>query len=124
MSPRARAAASGALAAVVWGLQEPLDQRVFRCEYSDVELLGCGNRAVGLAVHVLNGAAFGLAFGFVRSRVDVEQRRLALALALAEDVVLWPLIGLVDRSLVTNPRAFAQSAYRHALFGWLLGRLA
>jgi hypothetical protein len=29
----------------------------------------------------------------------------------------------VDRSLASNPRAFAQSAYRHALFGVLLGRL-
>ena len=115
---------AGAVAAVVWGLQEPLDQRVFRCGYSDVELLGRGNRVLGFAVHALNGAAFGVAFDLVRSKVDVEQRRLAVALALAENVALWPLIGLVDRSLVTNPRAFAQSAYRHALFGVLLGRLA
>ncbi len=124
MSRRVRAAVAGAVAAAVWGLQEPLDQRVFRCEYSDVELLGRGNRAVGFAVHALNGAAFGLAFDLVRSRVDVEPRRLAVALALAEDVALWPLIGLVDRSLVTNPRAFAQSVYRHALFGVILGRLS
>jgi hypothetical protein len=124
MSPRVRAAAAGAVGAVVWGLQEPLDQRVFRCDYSDVELLGRGNRAVGLAVHALNGAVFGLAFDIVRSRVDVEQRRLAVPLALAEHVALWPLMALVDRSLVTNPRAFAQSAYRHALFGVILGRLA
>lgn len=124
MSPRVRAAAVGAVAAVVWGLQEPLDQRVFHCEYSDVELLGRGNRAVGLAVHALNGAVFGLAFDIVRSRVDVEQRRLAVALALAEHVALWPLMAFVDRSLVTNPRAFAQSAYRHALFGVILGRFA
>lgn len=105
-------------------MQEPLDQRVFHCEYSDVELLGRGNRAVGLAVHALNGAVFGLAFDIVRSRVDVEQHRLAVALALAEHVALWPLMAFVDRSLVTNPRAFAQSAYRHALFGVILGRFA
>jgi hypothetical protein len=124
MSPRARAAAAGAVAAVVWGLQEPLDRRVFRCRYSDVELLGRGNRALGLAVHAANGAVFGFAFDAVRSRVDVEQRRLALGLALAEHVALWPLMGVVNRSLVSNPRAFAQSAYRHALFGVILGRLA
>ena len=124
MSRRVRAAVAGAVASVVWGLQEPLDQRVFRCGYSDVELLGRGNRAVGFAVHALNGAAFGLAFDMVRSRVDVEPRRLAVALALAENVALWPLIALVDRSLVTNPRAFAQSVYRHALFGVILGRLS
>jgi len=60
----------------------------------------------------------------VRRRVDVDQRRLALALALGEHVVLWPFISLVDRSLVTSPRALAQATYRHALFGLVLGRLA
>jgi hypothetical protein len=124
MSRRVRAAAAGAVAAVVWGVQEPLDQRVFRCAYSDVLLLGRGNRAVGLAAHAANGAVFGLAFDVVRSRVNVEQRRLAVALALAEHVALWPLVGVVDRELVSSPRAFAQSAYRHALFGVILGRLA
>jgi hypothetical protein len=33
-------------------------------------------------------------------------------------------MAVVDRELVRSPRAFAQSAYRHALFGLLLGRLA
>jgi hypothetical protein len=124
MSRRLRAGAAGALAAVVWGLQEPLDRRVFRCGYSDVELLGRGRRSVGLVVHAANGAAFGIAFDAVRRRVDVEQQRLAVALALAEHVALWPLMAIVDRELVLSPRAFAQSAYRHALFGLILGRLA
>lgn len=124
MSPRLRAAAAGAVAAVVWGVQEPLDRRVFGCDYSDVEFLGRGNRPLGFVVHAANGALFGLAFDAVRNRVDVDQRRLALALALAEHVALWPLIGLVDRELVTSGRAFAQATYRHALFGALLGRLA
>jgi hypothetical protein len=34
------------------------------------------------------------------------------------------LIVVVDRALLTSPRAFAQATYRHALFGILLGRLA
>ena len=105
------------VAATVWGLQEPLDQRLFRCGYSDVEL-------IGFPAHVANGALFGLAFDAVRRRVDVDQRRLAMALALAEHVTLWPLMGFVDRGMVTSKRAFAQSAYRHALFGLVLGRLA
>jgi hypothetical protein len=124
MSRRLRAAAAGAIAATVWGLQEPLDQRVFRCGYSDVLLLGRGRRSVGLAVHAVNGVAFGCAFDVVRSRVSVEPRRLALVLALVEHVALWPLMGVVDRNLVASPRAFAQSAYRHALFGVILGRLS
>ena len=124
MSPRARAAAAGAVAAAVWGLQEPLDRRVFGCDYSDVLFLGRGRRSLGFAVHMANGALFGMAFDEVRQRVDVDQRRLALALALGEHLALWPFIGLVDRSLVRSPRAFAQATYRHALFGLVLGRLA
>jgi hypothetical protein len=124
MSPQVRAALAGAAAATVWGLQEPLDQRVFGCDHSDVKLLGRGRRSLGFAVHALNGALFGLAFDAVRRRVDVDQRRLALTLALAEHVALWPLMGLVDRALVKSPSAFAQATYRHALFGLVLGRLA
>jgi hypothetical protein len=111
------AALAGAAAATVWGLQEPLDRRVFRCDYSDVRLAG------GLAMHALNGALFGLAFDVVRKRTGIEQRRLALGLALAEHTALWPLLGLFDRELVASPRAFAQGLYRHALFGFVLGRL-
>jgi hypothetical protein len=108
----------------VWGLQEPLDQRVFGCSYSDVGLLGRGHRSLGFLVHAANGAIFGIAFDLVRRRVDFEQRRLALALALAEHLATWPLIAVVDPELVKSPRAFAQSTYRHALFGLVLGRFA
>jgi hypothetical protein len=124
MPPRVRAAAAGAVAALVWGLQEPLDRRVFGCDYSDVLFLGRGHRSLGFAVHMANGALFGIAFDAARRRVGVDQRRLALALALGEHVALWPFISLVDRDLVTSPRAFAQATYRHALFGFVLGRLA
>jgi hypothetical protein len=124
MSPRIRAAAAGAIAATVWGLQERFDRRVFGCDFSDVELLGRGRRSVGYVVHAANGAVFGLAFDAVRQRVDLEQQRLALVLALAEHVALWPLMGLVDRSLLTSRRAFALEMWRHALFGLVLGRLA
>jgi hypothetical protein len=120
---RLRAAAAGALAATVWGLLEPLDQRLFGCDYSDVELLGRGSRRRGFVLHAFNGAVFGIAFDAVRERTDADPRRLALGLALAEHVALWPLMAFVRRDLVTNPRAFAQSTVRHALFGVLLGRL-
>jgi hypothetical protein len=113
-----RAALAGAIAATVWGLQEPLDRRVFRCDYSDVRLVG------GLPVHALNGALFGLAFAAVRRRTRMEPRRLAVVLALAEHTALWPLLGLLEPDVAKSPRAFAQGLYRHALFGYVLGRLA
>jgi hypothetical protein len=131
-----RAAAAGAAAAVVWGLQEPLDQRVFRCDYSDVALLGKAVdrrrwRVAGFAIHALNGAAFGLGWATLRRRRNVSP----VAMAVAENAVLWPLCGLLDRyhpargepgipPLLTNPRAFAQATWRHVLFGLLLERFA
>jgi hypothetical protein len=118
-----RGALAGAIAATVWGLQEPFDRRVFRCDYSDVDLLGRGRRPVGLVVHAANGAAFGAVFDAVQRRVDIEPRRLAFCLALAEHLATWPLTAIVDPKLVRNPRAFAQSTYRHVLFGLVLGRL-
>ena len=124
MSPRIRAAAAGAVAALVWGLQEPLDRRVFGCDCSDVLTVGRGRRSLGFAVHMANGALFGVAFDALRRRIHVDERRLALGMAIAEHAVLWPLIGVVDRKLVTSPRAYAQATYRHALFGLVLGRLA
>jgi hypothetical protein len=119
-----RAAAAGAAAATVWATLEPVDRRLFRCEYSDVVLVGLGDRRLGLVVHAANGALFGLAFDAARRRTAFDQRRLALGLALAEHVATWPLLALIDRDLAVNPRAFAQSTFRHALFGLVLGRLA
>jgi hypothetical protein len=137
---RFRAAAAGAAAAGVWGLLEPIDQRIFRCDYSDIALLGKGVtrgrhwRAAGFALHALNGAAFGMVFDAIRPRIPIEPRRLALGLALAEHASLYPLCFFVDRYhpargeegvplLLTNGRAFAQATARHAVFGLVLGQL-
>ena len=103
MSGRVRAAAAGAAAATVWALVEPLDQRVLRSDYSDVAVLGKGVtrgpgwRAIGLAMHVANGALFGLVYHEARSRVPIRPRRLALGMALAEHVTLYQLCALVDQ---------------------------
>jgi hypothetical protein len=133
-------AAAGAIAAVAWGALEPIDQRLFRCDYSDVAILGKavtrgpGWRATGFAIHAANGALFGLAYGSVRKRVPFDGRRLALAMALGEHLALYPLGYFVDRfhpargeagipPLLRNARAFGQATLRHALFGVVLGRL-
>lgn len=141
VSGRLRSAAAGATAATVWALQEPVDQRLLRCDYSDVAVLGKAVtrgsrwRVAGLAIHALNGALFGLSHHEVRRVVPVGSRKLALGMALAEHVASYPLCYLIDRyhpargepgvpPLLTNPRAFAQATWRHALFGTVLGRLA
>ncbi len=132
--------AAGGAAALVWGALEQLDKHVVRNDYTDVALLGkfvTRSRSwpiAGVAVHVANGAAFGLAFDEVRCRTTVAPRRLALRLALVEHLALFPLGALVDRyhpargepgvERVFGGRAFVQATARHALFGVVLGRLA
>ena len=141
MRARSRAAASGTIAATVWAVQEPLDQRVFRCDYSDIAVLGKFVtrgprwRTFGFALHAANGALFGLAYDVVRQRTSADPRRLAVTMAIAEHASLYPLCYFVDRfhpargepgvpPLLTNTRAFAQATWRHVLFGLVLGRLA
>jgi hypothetical protein len=141
MSSRARAAVAGAVAATAWSALESIDKRLFRCDYSDVAVLGKAVTRgpawlpIGLAMHTVNGAIFGLAFHEARRRVTIEPRRLALGMALAEHVALYPLGYFIDRyhpargeagipPLLTNARSFGQATARHVLFGVLLGRLA
>jgi len=133
-------AVAGAAAAAVWAAFEPLDQRLFRSDYSDVAILGKAVtrrpawRPVGLVLHAVNGAIFGVVYDRVRRRLSVDERRLALAMALTEHVVLYPSVYLVDRfhpargeagipPLLTNGRAFGQGMVRHAIFGALVGVL-
>ncbi|TMK76792.1 MAG: hypothetical protein E6G45_12020 [Actinobacteria bacterium] len=133
-------AAAGAIAATVWAALEPLDRRLFRWDYSDVAVLGKaftrgpGWRPLGFALHAANGAIFGLVYDEARRRVRVEPRRLALGMALAEHLTLYPLSYLVDRyhpargepglAPLLHSRALAQGVFRHTVFGLVLGVLA
>ena len=135
-----RAAAAGAAAATVWGLAEPLDAKLFRSDYRDIALLGKlvtsgrGWKAAGYALHAANGALFGLGFEAVRSRSVISPRRLAVALALAENLALYPLAILADRKHprrgerhlppLWSRRVFAQETFRHVVFGLVLGTLS
>ena len=137
---RKRAALAGGLAAAGWAALEPIDRRLLAHDYSDVAMLGklvTRSRfwpVAGLAVHVANGAMFGLMFEGVRRRTDAPPRRLALGLALTENVALFPLASLIDRyhpargepglAPLATKRGLAQATVRHALFGTLLGAVA
>jgi hypothetical protein len=133
-----RGAVCGAVAWAVWALQQPLDKRVFASRYDDVELLGKavtrgdGWYPVGLALHMQNGALFGAAYANLAPVLPVPPALRGPIAALAEHLVLWPLGALTDRfhparqdlpTLAGNPRAFAQAAWRHLLFGLVLGEL-
>lgn len=136
MNDAARFAAAGAVAATAWALLEPLDRRLCRYDYSDVAVLGKfvtrgpAWRPIGFALHIVNGAAFGLAYREAKRRRGWS----AFRLAMLEHVALYPLSALVDRRhpargsegvpKLMTPRAFGQATVRHAVFGALLGRLA
>lgn len=122
----------------MWGLQQPLDKRVFSTEYDDVELLGKaltrggGWFPIGFAVHMANGAAFGAGYANLANALPVPAPLRGPATALFEHVALWPLGALTDRlhpardelpKLTGNRSAFAQATWRHLLFGVVLGEL-
>jgi hypothetical protein len=131
-------AIAGTVAASVWAAQQPLDKRAFESSYDDVELLGKlvtrGDQwpLAGLALHAGNGAAFGAVYSQLRPFMPGPPVAAGLLAGLAEHVAFWPLVRVVDRyhparkdlpSLSGNSRAFAQAAWRHALFGLVLGGL-
>ncbi len=134
----ARGALAGAAAAAVWAAQTPLDQRVFGVDYSDTELLGKAVTRgpawpfVGLALHIANGAIFGAVYANVAPRTPLPSWARGPAAGLGEHVATWPLTLVAERvhparddlpPLATDPRAFAQGAWRHVLFGVVLGEL-
>jgi len=91
-------------------------------------------RAAGYAMHAANGALFGLGYDAVRRRTSIPPVRLGVGLALLENTVLYPLTFVLDRRhparggpgvpQLATARAYAQSTWRHALFGYVLARLA
>ena len=133
-----RGALAGGVAAAVWGLQQPIDKRVFACRFDDAELLGKlvtrgpAWPAVGLAMHVQNGAVFGALYALGRRPLPGPPVALGLAAAMIEHLGSWPLVHVTDRlhparrelpHLGGNRRAFAQATWRHVLFGLVLGVL-
>ncbi len=126
------------MAAAVWGLQQPLDKLVFASRYDDVELLGKtftrgdGWYPAGFALHMANGAAFGSLYANLAPSLPVPPMLRGPIVGLAEHVALWPLGAFSDRyhparkelpRFAGNRAAFAQSTWRHLLFGLVLGEL-
>jgi hypothetical protein len=134
-----KGALAGGVAALAWAFQQPLDKLVFRSRYDDVELLGRAVRPngpgwyrIGLVIHAQNGALFGALYANVTPGLPIAPALRGPAASLAEMFATWPLASLSDRfhpardrlpMLSGNRRAFAQSVWRHLLFGYLLGEL-
>jgi len=131
-----RAAVAGAAAAGLWAATEPALRRTCRTGYGEVRLLGRlltpgpNWRQVGLAVHLVNGAMFGVAF----DRLGGRGVRRAVIAAELENAVLWPTLLVADRlhpdvrdgtwaPLLRDRRVLAQEVAGHAVFGTVLGLL-
>src|SRR4051794_41189650 len=91
-----RGVLAGPAAAAVWARQQPLDQRVFGCDYDDVEPLGrfvTNGRAaypVGLAIHLLNGAVFGATYANASRALPVPAFLRGPLAGMAEHLATWP----------------------------------
>lgn len=131
-------AAAGTVAAAAWAAQQPADKRVFESGYDDVELLGKlvtrdqGWLLAGTAIHLQNGAVFGAVYSQLRPFLPGPPVARAVTMAMIEHVALWPLGRFSDRyhparkqltPLHGNSRAFAQAAWRHLVFGLVLGEV-
>jgi hypothetical protein len=121
-----RGALAGTAAAAIWHAQQPLDQRVFRCGYDDPALLARlagGSYALGSMLHLGNGALFGAVYANVAHRLPVAPVLRGPLAGLAEHAATWPAMFLVEPALARSGRGFLQSAWRHLLFGLVLGEL-
>jgi hypothetical protein len=79
-----------------------------------------------------DGALFGALYANVAPRTPLPSWARGPAAALGENFATWPLLALADRlhparaelpAAFANPRALAQSTWRHLLFGVVLGEL-
>jgi hypothetical protein len=125
-----RGALAGSVAAAVWLAQQPLDKRLLHSGYDDADILarlvargGSAQPAVGALLHVQNGAVFGALYANLAPSLPVPAPLRGPLAGLLEHLVTWPAIALVEPSLLGNGRAFAQSAWRHLVFGLVLGEL-
>jgi hypothetical protein len=133
-----RGAVSGAVAACLWAVQQPLDKRLLESRYDDVELLGKAVTQgdswypIGLGLHLQNGALFGAVYANLAPILPVPPVLRGPAVGLTEHFALWPLGALSDRfhparkelpTLSGNRRAFYQAIWRHLLFGLVMGEL-
>ena len=128
------AAAAGAAAAAAWIAVEPVTRRLAGGTHRELRLVSgmlAGDRrgnALGWAVHLANGAAFGVAF----RRLGGHGVRRAVIAAQAENAILWPGMAIVDRvhpdvrsgrwpRLTTDRGTILQEIGGHLVFGVVLG---
>jgi hypothetical protein len=129
-------ALAGAIAAAVWIATEPITRRLAGGTHRELRLISGllvgkrGGNALGLAVHLANGAAFGVAF----NRLGGRGVRQAVVAAQLENAILWPGMAVADRvhpdvrsgrwpRLFSDRGTIVQEIGGHLVFGVVLGAL-
>ena len=86
---------------------------------------------LGLVMHFFNGAALGMVYARVQHHLPGRGWLRGLLFAQTENLVLWPLMILIDRvnpdikngslPVYNRPLPFLQEVLRHAAYGAVLG---
>ena len=139
MSRVMRASLAGVAGALAYLAEQELDRRVANPRSDDLVLLGgmlTGNplawRPLGLGMHLTAGAMFGIAFEVIVAPLLRGPYWLrGVLMGQVENILLWPLIAIVDRvhpavrrgtlAPLNRPVYFAQAVLRHVALGAVLG---
>jgi hypothetical protein len=131
-------ALSGLVAAVAFLLAMALDIKATGSRANDLRLLAgmvppLRRRWLlsGTVMHLINGLALGVLYARVEDRVDAPGWLKGTAFALIENMVLWPIITVLDRvhpeiqegtlPKFNRPVPFLQEIFRHVVYGAVLG---
>jgi hypothetical protein len=140
MSGWARHALAGLIGAVAFLIAMAVDLALLRRRTNDLRLLAgllpSGHRywpLLGTIMHLANGASLGILYGRLRHRLPGPGWLAGALFALAENLVLWPLIIVLDRvhpeiragrlERFNQPVPFLQEVWRHLTYGITLGLL-
>jgi hypothetical protein len=126
---------------VAYLVAQEIDRRIVNPRSNDLVLLGglvtehaAVWRSLGLVLHLLASATFGLIFEMiVAPRLPGPYWLRGVIMAQAENATLWPLVLFIDRFHVavkrgdlesmSRPVYFWQAAWRHLALGAVLGAL-
>jgi hypothetical protein len=126
---------------IAYLVAQEIDRRLVNPRSNDLVLLGglvtsrpSVWRPLGLILHLLASASFGLIFeAVVAPRLPGPYWLRGVAMAQAENLTLWPLVLLIDRSHVAirsgdlarmnRPVYVGQAVWRHFALGAVLGAL-
>lgn len=136
-----RAALAGACASAAYAAEMYVDMAATGSQFDDVQLVESAIRGhtsrlpvLGMAVHLLNGAALGGVYAVVAEpRLPGPAWVKGLVFGQLFLLAVWPTVPLVDRfhpliqrgeiPKLTRRITFAQNVARHSVFGLVLGLL-